>query len=87
MGDYTKQSTNGTLGYDQGNTLIAAPALPTVFFPQVDPNAPPVSVKPFGNYTKCSTDFYTACYSFTPKSDTEVYGAAPQITSAPIPMP
>jgi iron complex outermembrane receptor protein len=68
VGDYTKQATNGTTAYDQGATLLSTP--PLAF---TDPN---YALKPYGNYTKCSNDFYEACYGLTPRSNTETFGAA-----------
>jgi iron complex outermembrane receptor protein len=75
VGDYSKQATNGATGYNVGsNTFLALPPaedaqLPSVFFPGTN-----LPVKPFGNLTKCSSDFYTTCQDSAPKSTAEIYG-------------
>ncbi|MDB5430136.1 MAG: hypothetical protein JWP35_1252 [Caulobacter sp.] len=62
VADWSKSDTNGTIGYDRGGDLLSA----GIFLP----------FKPFGNYTKCSTDFYTACLDQAPHSALEASGIA-----------
>jgi iron complex outermembrane receptor protein len=69
VGDYSKQSDNGATGYDVGNTFLAAPPAPDMLIPGT-----PIPAKSYGNYTKCSNDFYTACQNSTPTSRAEIYG-------------
>jgi iron complex outermembrane receptor protein len=67
VGDYGNQKTNGATGYNLGQTLLTVPPASTSLGP---------IVQPFGNFSRCSDDFYTTCDNFSPKADAETMGAA-----------